>query len=106
MNVKEVKSKLEEQAFRLKKAQTTGMMVNQETDRMRNLLVNNMDEIMEALAYAVDAEEKLERLTVEITSADEELDEKDDEIKQLREELETLKAGKLKGKQDVKQGSK
>lgn len=103
MNVKELKAKLEEQAFALKKAQSVGMMVNQETDRMRNLLVNNTDEIMEALAFAVEAEEKIERLTVEVASADEELDEKDDEIKQLREELETLKAGKLKGKrQDVK----
>ena len=85
MTVKELKQTIEEQAFVLKKAKTRGFMVNQETEKMRNILVNNLDDILAALDVAIDAEEKIARLVVEVESADAELAEKDDEIKALKE---------------------
>lgn len=85
MTVKELKQTIEEQAFALKKAKTRGFMVNQETEKMRNILVNNLDDILAALDVAIDAEERIARLVVEVESADAELKEKDDEIKALKE---------------------
>ena len=85
MTVKELKQTIEEQAFALKKAKTRGFMVNQETEKMRNILVNNLDDILAALGVAIDAEERIARLVVEVESADAELAEKDDEIKALKE---------------------
>lgn len=85
MTVKELKQTIEEQAFTLKKAKTRGFMVNQETEKMRNILVNNLDDILAALDVAIDAEERIARLVVEVESADAELAEKDDEIKALKE---------------------
>lgn len=85
MTVKELKQTIEEQAFALKKAKTRGFMVNQETEKMRNILVNNLDDILAALDVAIDAEERIARLVVEVESADAELAEKDDEIKALKE---------------------
>ena len=55
VDIKELKDRITSQAFTLKKAKTRGMMVTQETDRMRNILMNSLDEIVEALEYAVNA---------------------------------------------------
>lgn len=96
MSIAELKSKITEQQFRLKGAQSRGMMVAQETERMRNLLVNNLDDIVVALSKAVDAEKQIEVLNVEIESADAELQEKDEEIRALKEELEARPAAKVK----------
>lgn len=87
MTIKELKQTLDDQAFALKKAKTRGFMVNQETEKMRNILVNNLDDILAALDVAIDADERISRLVVEIESADAELIEKDDEISSLKEEL-------------------
>ena len=46
MTIKELKQAIDDQAFALKKAKTRGFMVNQETEKMRNLLVNNLDDIL------------------------------------------------------------
>lgn len=85
MTVKELKQTIEEQEFALKKAKTRGFMVNQETEKMRNILVNNLDDILAALDVAIKAEEKIARLVIEVENADAELAEKDDEIKALKE---------------------
>ena len=85
MTIKELKQAINEQAFTLKKAKTRGFMVNQETEKMRNLLVNSLDDILAALDVAIGAEEKIARLVVEVESADAELKEKDDEIADLKE---------------------
>lgn len=98
MNAKELKEKISEQQFKLKKAKTSGMMVAQETDRLRNILVNSLDDILEALDMAISAEDRIECLTVEIESADAELQEKDDEIKALKAELEKPNGKKVAGK--------
>lgn len=94
MTVKELKQTIEEQAFALKKAKTRGFMVNQETEKMRNILVNNLDDILAALDVAIDAEERIARLVVEVESADAELVEKDDEIAALKAKLEKKPNGK------------
>lgn len=94
MNIKELRTRIEEQMFALNKAKTRGMMVNQETEKMRNVLVNSVDEIVEALAYAEQADEKIARLAAEVESADLELQEKDDQIA-------ALKKPKSKGKTGV-----
>ena len=94
MTIKELKRTLDDQAFAMKKAKTRGFMVNQETEKMRNILVNNLDDILAALDVAIDAEERIARLVVEIESADAELAEKDDEIAALKAKLEKKPNGK------------
>lgn len=94
MTINELKQKLDDQAFAMEKAKTRGFMVNQETEKMRNILVNNLDDILAALDVAIDAEERIARLVVEIESADAELAEKDDEIAALKAKLEKKPNGK------------
>lgn len=94
MTINELKQKLDDQAFAMEKAKTRGFMVNQETEKMRNILVNNLDDILVALDVAIDAEERISRLVVEIESADAELAEKDDEIAALKAKLEKKPNGK------------
>lgn len=75
MEIKELKEKLEEQAFKLNKAKANGMMVAQETERMRNLLVNSYDEIINGLERADRLEREVSVLNMELADAERELDE-------------------------------
>jgi len=75
MEIKELREKLEEQAFRLNKAKANGTMVNQETERMKNLLVNNCDTIVEILRKAEKMAEEIAVLNLELDDAERELDE-------------------------------
>lgn len=75
MEIKELREKLEAQAFRLAKAKSNGTMVKQETERMRNLLVNNYEEIVDALAMAEKLEREVAVLNAELDDAERELDE-------------------------------
>ena len=75
MEIKELTGKLKEQAFKLKKAQSTGTMVMQETERMKNLFVNNCDEIIAALERAEKLEKEVAVLNMELDDAERELDE-------------------------------
>ena len=88
MDIKELKSKIAEQAFRLQGAKANGFMINQETERMKNILMNNLDDIVEALKFADEAQAKTDREFVE------ELEEKDDEIAALKAKLEKKPNGK------------
>ena len=98
MNIKELRKTVVDQAFALEKAKVRGVMVNQETERTKNVLMNKLDDIVEALTYAEEAEEKIQRLTVEIEAADEELGELDDKIKELEKKANGKKAaGKRSG---------
>lgn len=105
MNIKEVREKIEEQAFRLKKASTNRIMVANETERMKNVLYNNVSEIIEILKFAESANEKIDRLYIEVENADAELQDKDDEIKALKEAA-ARPAAKSKSKKvpNVEQG--
>ena len=84
IDIKELRKKIEEQAFRYRNAMSNGMMVAQETERMKNILINNLGEIIDALKMAEGAEEQIKTLEAEVDSADAELKELDDEIKKLR----------------------
>lgn len=84
IDITELRTKLEEQAFRLHSAQSNGIMVNQETERTKNVLLNNLGEIITALKAAEGAAEQINELEAEVASADAELKELDDEIKKLR----------------------
>lgn len=75
MEIKELKAKLEEQAFRLNKAKSNGTMVNQETERMKNLIINNYEAIVDALAKAEKLEREVSILNIELDDAERELDE-------------------------------
>lgn len=86
IDIKELRIKIEDQKFAYTRAQSIGMMVNQETERMKNILMNNLAEIVDALKVAEGAEEKIKMLEAEVESADAELKELDDEIRRLREE--------------------
>lgn len=75
MEIKELREKLSEQAFKLKKARANGTMVMQETERMKNLLVNNCDAIVEALTRVEKLEQEIAVLNMELDDAERELDE-------------------------------
>ena len=99
MNIQELHDRIAGQAFTMNKAKTRGFMVAQETDRMRNVLMNSLDEIIEALDYAAKADVRVERMAAEVDAADRELAEKDEEIAEL-------KKSKGKGKKtNVEQGA-
>ena len=75
MEIKELREKLSDQAFKLKKARANGTMVMQETERMKNLLVNNCDAIIEVLTRAEKLEQEVAILNMELDDAERELDE-------------------------------
>ena len=107
IDIKELRKKIEEQAFRYRNAISNGMMVAQETERMKNILLNNLGEIIDALKMAEGAEEQIKTLEAEVDSADAELKELDDEIKKLRNAAAPKAAAKDKMKAreaDVEQG--
>lgn len=75
METKELIEKLNEQEFKLKKARANGVMVMQETERMKNLLVNNCDAIIDVLTRAEKLEQEVAVLNMELDDAERELDE-------------------------------
>ena len=75
MEIKEMREKVSEQAFKLKKARANGTMVMQETERMKNLLVNNRDAIIDALTRVEKLEQEVAVLNMELDDAERELDE-------------------------------
>lgn len=75
MEIKELREKLSEQAFKLKKARANGTMVMQETERMKNLLVNNCDAIIDVLTRVEKLEQEIAVLNMELDDAERELDE-------------------------------
>ena len=83
MEIKELTKKIEEQAFRLKNAKANGTMVAQETERMKNILMNSIDGIVEGLKKVEKLTEEIEILNAELDDAEAELKEKDQEIDKL-----------------------
>lgn len=100
MEVKELVQKLEEQAFKLNIAKSNGNMVPQETERMKNVLMNNCDEIVAQLKRIAKMEENIMMLEQEIDDADAELKEKDQQIEEL------LAAGEPEGGKAAKKNKK
>ena len=98
LNVKALFELIREQTFRWNKAKKNGMMVAQETERLKNLVLNNMDDIVTTMRMAVEASDRIKMLEAEVESADAELNELDDEIKNLRNAAASNAAAKGKGK--------
>lgn len=78
--MKELYNKIEEQLFRMNKAIANGFMVNQEKERMQNVLFNNAQEICDALKQATEMEEKIAVLELELNDAEAELAELDQKL--------------------------
>lgn len=89
MEIKELVEKIEGQAFKLKNAKSNGTMVAQETERMKNLLINCTDDIIAGLKKVAKLTEEIEVLNAELDDADDELKEKDQEIARLTEKKTT-----------------
>ena len=106
IDITELRKKIDEQLFLLESAKSNGRMVNQETERMKNILLNNAREIVDALKMAEGAAERIKILEAEVDSADAELKELDDEIKKLRNASAPKAAAKgkitVKARQEVK----
>ena len=94
IDITALRKKLEDHRFRWNHAKSNGIKVMQETEVMRNILLNNLDEIIDALKIAESADEQVKMLEAEVASADAELKELDDEIKRLRAEADKSAKGK------------
>lgn len=82
--MKELYEKIRDAAFEFRKAVSNGIMVNRHTDRIKNILYNNLDEIEKALAFAAKAEEDVRVMELELRDAERELDEKNRELSELK----------------------
>lgn len=85
-NLKQLIQEVGDQAFRLRNAKSNGIMVAQETERMKNVLINNLDAITEALRMAEEADEQIKILNLQ-------LDDAENDLKNAEAELKKLKAG-------------
>lgn len=81
--MKELYEKIRDAAFNCRKAISNGIMTNQNVERMKNILYNNLDGIEEALKFAAEAEGKIKVLEVELADAESELDEKTKELRAM-----------------------
>lgn len=84
MDMKKMVKDVQDQAFRLRNAESTGMLVRDERERMKNVLFNYKDEILEALAMADEADEKIKVLELQLDDSDKELAELEKELKELK----------------------
>lgn len=91
MEIKGLYDKLSEQQFNLRRALANTMAHTPHIDQAKNILYNNFDNIVDALKYAVEAEQKIQVLEVELNDAERELDEKDQQIKELSSKKTTSK---------------
>ena len=98
MEIQQLASRLSDAKFELELAHSHGAMVSRKKESLRNVLENNLDEILKALEFAAEADKKIQALEAEVVDADSELDEKDDEIRQLKEQLAGKKPAAKKGK--------
>ena len=86
IDVTELRKKIEDQLFRWNNAKSNGTMVNQETERMKNILLNNVGDIVVALRACENSAQQIAELEAEIDSADAELKVQDEELKKLRKQ--------------------
>ena len=86
IDITELRKKIEDQMFRWNSAKSNGTMVNQETERMKNILINNVSEIVIALQACENSAQQIMELEAEVASTDAELKEQDEELKKLRKQ--------------------
>ena len=94
MELKEMIGEIQDQVTRLRKAKATGVTVNHEKERLKNVLFNHADEILEALAMADEAEEKIKILNLQLDDSEKDLADVEKELKELKAKT----AGKPKTK--------
>lgn len=104
IDVKELLGKIEEQAFRCRHAESNGIRVDHERERLKNVLFNNVNDVIEALKIALSADTQIRMLEASVESADAELKELDDEIKRLRSAAASKAAARGKGKTKAETG--
>lgn len=75
MDIKGLYEKLRDAQFNMNKAISNTMNHGPHYEQMKNILLNNLDGIVEALKYAVDAEQKIQILEIELNDAEAEIDE-------------------------------
>ena len=83
MDIKKLYEKLSEQQFNMRRGIANSVNHAQFYEQTKNVLLNNFDDIVEALKFAADAEGKMKVLELELNDAERELDEKEAQIKEL-----------------------
>lgn len=90
MEIMELKNVLAEARTKYENAKGSGNMIARQRESLRNVLENRLEDILEAVDLAANAEKKIAMLSTEVVDCDRELDEKDAEIKELKEIIEKL----------------
>lgn len=84
INIQELLRKIESQEYVVRSAKVSGFMVERETDKLKNIIINNLPDIIGALKMLAEYSERVKELEADLSSSDAELKELDDEIKKLR----------------------
>lgn len=102
MTFKELKEKLEEAKFKLDKATTLRVKVPQAREALRNVLENNLADIIAAVESAANAQKKIEAIEAALDASDAELDTVEKENAELKAHIAELEEGAPKKKKAVK----
>lgn len=100
--MKNVRESIEAQEKNYNRAVLLKHGIAQEKDRLANIIVNHLGDILEAMRLAENAKEEIATLNRELDDADAELKELDEEIKKLRAEAEIKASPGKKNKNEVK----
>ena len=84
MDIKTIITEIENQKMKIRKARATGVNLNNERERMKNILLTHTDEILEALAMADESEEKIKILNLQLDDSERDLSEVEKELKELK----------------------
>lgn len=98
INIQELLRKIEDQEYVVRSAKVSGFMVDRETEKLKNIIMNNLPDIIGALKMLAEYSERVKELEADLSSADAELKELDDEIKKLRDAAASKPAAKGKTK--------
>ena len=96
--INELYKKIREQNFQLRRARDNGVSQGPIVEQTKNILMNNIDDIENALKVAADSADKIALLELELDDAEKELDEKDAQIKELQARLENSTGKKTTAK--------
>ena len=98
INIQELLRKIEDQECCVRSAKVSGFMVDREVDKLKNIVMNNLEEIIGALKMLAEYTERVKELEADLALAVAELKELDDEIKRLRNAAASKPAAKGKTK--------
>lgn len=98
INIQELLRKIEDQEYKIRSAKVNGFMVDRETEKLKNIIMNNLPDIIGALKMLAEYTERVSELETDLASADAELREMDDELKKLRNAAASKPAAKGKTK--------